>query len=140
MEAARAGEAGLGFAVVADEVRTLAQRCANAARDTASLIEDSIGRTREGAVKLDQVAQSMNEITASAGSLRKLVDDVHASSRQQSQCIDDIAKTLSHMGSLTQETAASAEESAAASEELSAQAETMRGSVRRLGNLVTGER
>ena len=56
VEAARAGEAGLGFAVVADEVRNLAQRCAQAARDTAGLIEDSIATSRDGNARLDQMA------------------------------------------------------------------------------------
>ena len=59
VEAARAGEAGLGFAVVADEVRNLAQRCAQAARDTAGLIEDSIATSRDGNARLDQMAESV---------------------------------------------------------------------------------
>src|SRR5439155_10694337 len=63
VEAARAGEAGLGFAVVADEVRNLAQRCAQAARDTASLIEESVVRSNDGKVKLDQVAEGIRAIT-----------------------------------------------------------------------------
>ena len=139
VEAARAGEAGMGFAVVADEVRSLARRCAQAAQDTTSLIEDSIGRTRDGAAKLDQVTQSINEITGSAGALQKLVDDVHANSRQQAEGIDQIARALAHMGSITQTTASNAEESAAAGEELSAQAESMRASVRQLDSLVAGQ-
>src|SRR4029079_11762505 len=56
VEAARAGEAGLGFAVVADEVRNLAQRCAQAARDTAGLIEESIATSRDGNERLDRMA------------------------------------------------------------------------------------
>jgi methyl-accepting chemotaxis protein/methyl-accepting chemotaxis protein-1 (serine sensor receptor) len=139
VEAARAGDAGMGFAVVADEVRSLARRCAQAAQDTTSLIEDSIRRTRDGAARLDQVTQSIGEITGSAAALQKLVDDVHLNSRQQAEGIDQIARTLAHMGSLTQATAANAEESAAAGEELSSQAEAMRASVRQLGGLVTGQ-
>lgn len=53
VEAVRAGEAGLGFAVVADEVRNLAHRCAQAAKDTAALIEESLTRSQEGSAKLD---------------------------------------------------------------------------------------
>src|SRR6202007_866604 len=63
VEAARAGEAGMGFAVVADEVRTLAQRSAQAAKDTASLIEESILRSGEGSKKLSEVAASIQAIT-----------------------------------------------------------------------------
>jgi methyl-accepting chemotaxis protein/methyl-accepting chemotaxis protein-1 (serine sensor receptor) len=129
----------MGFAVVADEVRSLARRCAQAAQDTTSLIEDSIGRTKDGAAKLEQVTRSIGQITGSAGALQGLVDDVHLNSRQQAEGIDQIARTLAHMGSITQTTAANAEESAAAGEELSAQAEAMRASVRQLESLVTGQ-
>src|SRR6202050_4338942 len=61
VEAARAGEAGMGFAVVADEVRNLAQRCAQAARDTSGLIEESIAKSRDGKVRLDEVAAAMHQ-------------------------------------------------------------------------------
>ncbi|MCL5746583.1 MAG: methyl-accepting chemotaxis protein, partial [Acidobacteria bacterium] len=63
VEAARAGEAGMGFAVVADEVRNLAQRCAQAAKDTAGLIEESISRSNEGSSRLSEVAESIRSIT-----------------------------------------------------------------------------
>jgi hypothetical protein len=66
VEAARAGEAGLGFAVVADEVRNLAQRCAQAARDTAALIEESIATAGDGNAKLDQMAGAVRSVTESA--------------------------------------------------------------------------
>ncbi len=66
VEAARAGEAGMGFAVVADEVRNLAQRSAQAAKDTAALIEESIGKSNEGSRRLEHVAQVIRAITESA--------------------------------------------------------------------------
>src|SRR5205085_5826691 len=66
VEAARAGEAGMGFAVVADEVRNLAQRSAQAAKDTACLIEDSIAKSNDGKTKVDQVAAAILEITGEA--------------------------------------------------------------------------
>src|SRR6185295_9440296 len=65
VEAARAGEAGMGFAVVADEVRNLAQRSAQAAKDTAGLIEESIARSQEGATNVQQVATAIEAITGS---------------------------------------------------------------------------
>jgi hypothetical protein len=76
VEAARAGEAGLGFAVVADEVRNLAQRCAQAARDTAGLIEDSIATSRDGNARLDQMAGDVRAMTESATQVKSLVDEV----------------------------------------------------------------
>src|SRR5476649_2596953 len=65
VEAARAGEAGMGFAVVADEVRNLAQRSAQAAKDTAELIEESIARSQEGATTVEEVAKAIGSITGS---------------------------------------------------------------------------
>ena len=70
VEAARAGEAGMGFAVVADEVRNLAQRCAQAAKDTAGLIEESIAKSAEGSTKLDEVTASIRSITESSSKVK----------------------------------------------------------------------
>jgi methyl-accepting chemotaxis protein len=136
VEAARAGEAGMGFAVVADEVRSLAQRSAQAARDTASLIEASIARTQEGSTRVEQVAAAISGITTSIGKVKGLVDEVSLASKQQSQGIDQVAQAVAQMEKVTQTTAATAEESAAASEELSAQAETAMEVVQQLETLV----
>jgi methyl-accepting chemotaxis protein len=123
VEAARAGEAGLGFAVVAEEVRNLAHRSAQAARDTATLIEASIARATDGTGKVEAVSTSIAGITASVEKATSLVDEVSVASREQSQGIDQVTQALSQMERVTQTTAATAEESAAASEELNAQAE-----------------
>jgi len=136
VEAARAGEAGMGFAVVADEVRNLAQRSAQAAKDTAALIEESISKSTEGGGKLGQVAQVIRAITESAGRVKTLVDEVSLGSQEQARGIDQISKAISQMDQVTQATAASAEESASASEELSAQAEAVSGIIGRLRALV----
>jgi methyl-accepting chemotaxis protein/methyl-accepting chemotaxis protein-1 (serine sensor receptor) len=117
VEAARAGEAGMGFAVVADEVRNLAQRSAQAAKDTAALIEESILKSADGSTKLGEVAASIQAITEGAGKVKTLVDEVEASSKEQPQGIEQISKAVSQMDEVTQRTAASAEESASASEE-----------------------
>ncbi len=136
VEAARAGEAGMGFAVVADEVRNLAQRSAQAARDTAGLIEASVEKSRVGAARVGQVAASIAGITESVGRVKTLIEEVSVASREQTQGIDQVAQAVSQMEKVTQTTAATAEESAAASDELSAQAESSLASVRILETIV----
>jgi methyl-accepting chemotaxis protein len=138
VEAARAGEAGMGFAVVADEVRNLAQRSAQAAKDTAALIEESILRSGDGSTKLDEVAASIQAITEGAAKVKILVDEVEASSNEQAQGIEQISKSVSQMDQVTQRTAASAEESASASEELNAQSQALMAVVGQLRIIVGG--
>lgn len=125
VEAARAGEAGMGFAVVADEVRNLAQRSAQAARDTSQLIEESIARSNNGKIKVDQVAESIRAIGAEAGKAKELADEVNLGSQEQLRGIEEISKAITRMEQSTQATAATAEESAAASEELKAQSQSL---------------
>jgi len=139
VEAARAGEAGMGFAVVADEVRNLAHRSAQAAKDTAALIEESIAKSNEGSRKLDLVAQSIQQITASAGQVKTLSDEVDVGSQEQSRGIEQISMAVGQMEKVTQKNAANAEESAAASEELAAQARSLYESVERLRRLAGEE-
>jgi methyl-accepting chemotaxis protein/methyl-accepting chemotaxis protein-1 (serine sensor receptor) len=136
VEAARAGEAGMGFAVVADEVRTLAQRSAQAAKDTAVLIEESIAKANDGNQKVNQVTSAIAAITDSSVKAKGLVDEVSVASRQQSQGIEQVSQAIAQMEKVTQTNAASAEESAAVSEELSAQAEEASSVVKRLMVLV----
>jgi methyl-accepting chemotaxis protein/methyl-accepting chemotaxis protein-1 (serine sensor receptor) len=136
VEAARAGEAGMGFAVVAEEVRSLAQRSAQAAKDTALLIEDSVTKSNAGKTKLGGVATSIQRISGEFNGLSTLVDEVSHGSKEQSIGIAQIAKALSQMEHVTQTTAANAEESAAASEELNAQSESMKDLTIRLNLLV----
>ncbi len=138
VEAARAGEAGRGFAVVADEVRNLAQRSAQAAKDTASLIEESIAKSNEGSRRLEHVAQVMGSITESAVKVKTLVDEVNLGSQEQARGIEQISKSISEMDRITQANAASAEESASASEEMSAQAESLQNIANDLRVLVGG--
>ena len=136
VEAARAGEAGMGFAVVADEVRGLAQRSAQAAKDTALLIEDSIAKSGEGKAKVDQVAQAIQAVTEDSARVKVMVDEVSLGSEEQSRGIDQIGRAISQMEQVTQTNAASAEESAAAAEELNAQSETLKDVISRLHDMV----
>jgi methyl-accepting chemotaxis protein/methyl-accepting chemotaxis protein-1 (serine sensor receptor) len=136
VEAARAGEAGMGFAVVADEVRRLAQRCAQAAKDTAELIEESIGTSSEGSRKIERMAQSIGSITASASQVKQIVDELNHSSQEQAQGIELISSALTQLESVTQQAAASAEQSASLGEAMSSQAEVMQSVVTELVALV----
>ena len=138
VEAARAGEAGMGFAVVADEVRNLAQRCAQAAKDTAILIENSIAKSKDGKTKVDQVAVAIRGITEDSGRIKTLVDEVNLGSQEQARGIQQIGQAIVQMERVTQTTAASAEEGAAAAEELTAQSEALKDIVDRLNIMVGG--
>jgi hypothetical protein len=125
VEAARAGEAGAGFAVVADEVRSLAQRSAQAARDTAPLIEEAIAKTNAGGQKIEQVADIIRAITGSAAKVKDLVDEVKQGSQEQARGISEVSRAIEQMSRATLDTAASTERSAAASEQITEQADAM---------------
>ncbi|MEW6266832.1 MAG: methyl-accepting chemotaxis protein [Thermodesulfobacteriota bacterium] len=139
VEAARAGEAGAGFAVVSEEVRNLAQRSADAARNTAALIESTIRKINEGAHLVSETHQSFLEVKTAAEKAAVLVNDVATASVEQAQGIDQINQAVAALDKVIQENAAQAEESAAASEQLGAQAETLRGIVRGLLAIVKGK-
>ena len=136
VEAARAGEAGMGFAVVADEVRNLAQRCAQAAKETAGKIEGAIVKTGQGVDISSQVAATLNEIVTKVRQVDDLVSEVAGASREQTEGITQINSAVGQMDKVTQSNAANAEESAAAAEELNAQAGVMKQSVAELLRLV----
>jgi methyl-accepting chemotaxis protein/methyl-accepting chemotaxis protein-1 (serine sensor receptor) len=136
VEAARAGEAGMGFAVVADEVRNLAQRSAQAARDTTSLIEGAIASSSDGSQRVAQAAESFAAITQRVTEVKRLVDSVSVASGQQAHGIEQVLQGIRQMEKVTQTTAATAEESAAASEQLSAQAGLTMQLVERLESMV----
>jgi methyl-accepting chemotaxis protein len=138
VEAARAGEAGMGFAVVAEEVRALAQRCAQAAKDTAGKIEGAIANTGKGTAISAEVGQSLAEIVARAREVNALISEVAGASREQSQGIQQINSAVMQMDRIVQSNAAGAEESAAAARELSEQAAAVREAVSELLQWVNG--
>lgn len=139
VEAARAGEAGAGFAVVADEVRNLAMRAADAAKNTASLIETTIKEIKDGAVIVEKTNSEFCRVSTSVGKMSELVGDITAASREQALGIEEINRAVTEMDRVLQDNAGSAEESAAASEELNAQAEQMHLFVQELVNMVGGK-
>ena len=138
VEAARAGEAGAGFAVVADEVRNLAMRAADAARNTADLIEGTVRRVKEGAALVQETEAGFHEVVENISKSSTLVGEITEGSQEQAEGIGQVANAVHEMDKVVAQNAASAEESASASEELSAQAEQLREFVWELLALVKG--
>ena len=138
VEAARAGEAGMGFAVVADEVRSLAQRCAQAAKETAAKIEDAVQKSAAGTDISAKVAKSLEEIVSKARQVDELAGEVAGASKEQSQGITQVTTAVTQMDKVTQTNSATAEESASAAEEMNAQAEALKEAVGDLLRLVDG--
>jgi methyl-accepting chemotaxis protein/methyl-accepting chemotaxis protein-1 (serine sensor receptor) len=136
VEAARAGEAGMGFAVVADEVRNLAQRCAQAAKDTASLIEESIETSNGGRTKVDQVSQAIQAVTAESAKIQVQIAEIQVGAVEQLRGVEQISRSITQLEQVTQSSAANAEEGAAAAEELNAQADAMKETVAGLRAMV----
>jgi methyl-accepting chemotaxis protein/methyl-accepting chemotaxis protein-1 (serine sensor receptor) len=136
VEAARAGESGMGFAVVADEVRNLAQRCAQAAKDTTGLIDESIASTRLGSGKLTEVTEAIAAITQEAEKVKALVEEATLSSQEQAKSLQQVSVSLEQMEQVTQRTASGAEQSAAAGEQLSSQSQVLNEIARQLAEFV----
>ncbi len=129
VEAARAGDAGKGFAVVAEEVRSLAMRSADAAKNTANLIDVSVKNAENGVALNQEVLRNLTEIDEQVNKVREVMVEIANASDQQSQGIVQITAAVDQMNQVTQQNAANSEESAAAADELSSQANGLRGTV-----------
>ena len=140
VQAARAGESGLGFAVVAEEVHDLAEKCAQAAEDSATIVDESIQSSEQGKAKLDEVSASIREVTNASIKVNTLVDQITAASGEQTRGLTQIVKSISMMEHVTQTSAGTAEQSAAAAEELTAQANVLNDIVARLSRVIEGRR
>jgi methyl-accepting chemotaxis protein len=132
VEAARAGEAGSGFAVVANEVRNLALRAAEAARNTNSLIDNTIKAVKQGNELTTATQEASRENVAVAGKVAQLIDEIAQASSEQALGIDQINKAVSEMDKVTQRTTTNATESATASQEMAERAEQMQGYIKDL--------
>lgn len=138
VEAARAGESGAGFAVVAEEVRNLAMRTAEAAKNTADLIDGTVSRVRNGSGILRETSEGFEAVVDSAGKIAALLSEIAAASTDQAEGIAQINKTIVAFDKTVQDNAASAEESASASQELNRQARRMKAMVAEMRIMIRG--
>jgi len=138
VEAARAGESGAGFAVVADEVRSLAMRAAQAAKNTADLIEGTVKTVKEGSTLVDTTNTEFNSVATTVSKSGELLNEIAAASKEQAQGIGQVSKAVAELEKVVQNNSVSMEESAAASEEMNAQSEQMKLIVADLVTLVGG--
>lgn len=138
VEAARAGDAGKGFAVVAEEVRNLAQKSAQATKDTSIIIERNIQLSRENTEMTQMVNHDIKEIDHQAQKVSELLNEIAVASREQAQGIEQIDKAIQQMEQVLQANASTAEESASASHELSSQAASVKEIVNTLYAMVEG--
>ncbi|MEW5800571.1 MAG: methyl-accepting chemotaxis protein [bacterium] len=138
VEAARAGEAGKGFAVVADEVRNLAQRAAEAAKNTSGMIEDTVRKINDGSGLAKRTFESFEKVAGSAGKVADLVSEIAAASKEQAQGIDQVNMAISQMDKVTQQTAANASQGANSADKLHQQSENLKLMVADLTRIVGG--
>lgn len=140
VEAARAGDAGKGFAVVAEEVRNLAQRSAQAAKDTTAIIESNINLSENGAEIAKMVQKSIVEIDDQSRKVSELLDEISVATNEQAQGIDQINKAISQMEIVLASNAQTAEESASASKSLSSQVQNLDSVIANLKSFVEGQK
>jgi methyl-accepting chemotaxis protein len=138
VEAARAGDAGKGFAVVAGEVRNLAQRSAEAARNTGVHIEDTKLKSDAGVAVATEVAAVLQDVIHGTEQAHTLIDGVASSSTRQADTVTEVNAALLKLDATARESAANAETTASASQRLSVQAENLDRIVHSLSRLVYG--
>ncbi len=138
VEAARAGEAGAGFAVVADEVRNLAIRAAEAAKNTATLIEGTVKKVKNGSDIVARTNEAFAKVATGSKKAGDLVGEITAASQEQAQGIQQINKAVAEMDKVVQQNAATAEESSSAADEMRAQTDHINGIITDLVGLVGG--
>jgi len=138
VEAARAGEAGAGFAVVAEEVRNLAQRSAQAAKETAAKIADASSKSEQGVAISGKVASSLDAIVARIRELDEMVGGIANASHEQSEGIKQLNQAVAGMDQITQTNAGLAQQGASSAHELQQQSAQVKSAVGDLMLMVHG--
>lgn len=140
VEAARAGDAGKGFAVVAEEVRNLAQRSAEAAKDTAIIIESNISLSEKCLAITSQVSSSLVEIRNETNKVSELLEEISTASQEQEIGISQINQAVSQMEHVIQANATTAQESAVSADQLGMYSDTIKGIMGALNSLISGNK
>lgn len=131
IEAARAGEAGKGFAVVANQVNVLADQSAQAAKESATLIETSVKAVEKGMVIAGQTASQLQEVAENSQIITKEVTNIAETLETQTTEIQQINDGIEQINDVVQTNSATSEECAAASQEMSSEAENLREMIRK---------
>lgn len=140
VEAARAGDAGKGFAVVAEEVRNLAQKSAQATKDTAVIIEKNIQLSSQNSQITQDINKDIIEMNSQSQKVSELLNEIAIASKEQAQGIDQINKAIQQMEQVLQSNASTTDESATAARELSQQAIDLKDALHILITMVEGRK
>ena len=131
IEAARAGESGKGFAVVANQVNVLADQSAQAAKESATLIETSVKAVEKGMVIAGQTASQLQEVAENSQIITKEVTNIAETLETQTTEIQQINDGIEQINDVVQTNSATSEECAAASQEMSSEAENLREMIKK---------
>ena len=140
VEAARAGQVGAGFAVVAGEVRTLALRAAEAAKNTAAIIQETEKKVAGGVEGLADTKDTFNRLKETIDACAERINEIASASDEQARGLEQVNSAVVEVDSVVQRNASFSEETASASEEMYAHATQMVTAIRNLARLVQGGR